>query len=624
MNFTGTTNTIVRNIYPQTNEAGATISLIVDNPTGLYQFGFSGTSGTLLISFSDGKMIGPNGEYFSSYQAGKNISLELDATATNYNLWKSDIPHCAALPRTNTGGYYDYFIMTRPSINDNIDFDVNIVGDNEPIVLIDNLGYLFTTGQREVTGYFRNSGRYYVNIFDSAAINLQNLTFSGLRGVVQPGAISGFRYIGNYNGFNFTNPIPTTFNTNFNDISVDFYVIDLTTGDRSVFINPTDFAFDLNNQVNRTIGYSCYSGGILSDYPAHLNFALNYVSGSGTFTIDNFATQVSYSTIGYGNIIESGLLTGNFYSVTGDQYVTGLYTISGTQFQWAVGTFSKFFSGTSLGYGTGLGYSGLAISDFTGNISATILDGSGTFLFNSEVTGLPVKGTTTSFFYPNYNNATGYLDISPLLPGDTIYIATSGTPIVNGFQYHNITGLSGYLNSNTNTHKSFVSSGTTTTLYLRSTISGSLGNNIYISPNSCNVGQLSNYSPFLSSGIDIGSTGVGVVAVGIFTGQVVTVITGSGDYSALMTGRKDGIFTYTKTFTGQWDIITGNLTNTGISLKTNPNFNTTGISGSGLFPANSYFTIQIIHRYNPYSQDAAQLIISGDYVVDPQIAILIN
>ncbi len=625
MNFTGTAITIGRNFYAQPTNVGASISVSVDNPTGIYQFGFSGTTGNLFITLSGGKIIGADNQYLSSYQAGVNFTIDLDSTSTNYNIWKNSNPFISAAPKTNTGGYYDFFLVKRPTLNDNIDFNLDIVGDNQPTFLIDTFGYLFTTGQTEVTGYFRNSGSYYANIFDSNATSLQNLSFIGVRGIVQPGDVTGFKYSGNYNQFNSSQIIPTTFNTNFNDISINFQVIDVTTGDRTVFITPASFSFDTNNSILRTIGYSNFSGGVPSDFPAHLNFKLNYISGSGTFTINNFATNVKFLTTGYGNIVESGLLTGNFYSNTGDAYVSGLYIISGTQFQWATGNFSKLFSGTSLGLGSGIGYTGLAISDFTGILNVTILNGSGTYLFNNNVTGLPVKGTTTSFFFPDYNNATGYIDISPLLLGDTIYIANSGTPIINGFQYHNITGLSGYLNTNTNTHKSIVQSGTTTTLYLKSTVSGSLGNNIFISPNDCNVGQLSNYSPFFTSGIDIGSTGIAIVAIGIFTGNINTIITGSGDYSAIITGLSNGIFTYTKTFTGQWDILTGSLSTTTLtSLKTNPNFTPTSISGSGLFPANSFFQIQINHNYNPYSTDMAELIISGNYVIDPQRAILEN
>ncbi len=625
MNFTGTSTTISRNFYAQPYNIGATISLTVDNPTGVYRFGFSGTTGNLLFTLSGGKIIGPDSQYISSYQAGVNFTIDLDATSRDYNIWKNNNPYAASVPKTITGGYYDYFIVTRPSIDDNIDFDLDVVGDNQPSVFIDTYGYLFTTGQKEVTGYFRNSGSYYVTIFESAATQLQNLGFVKVQGIIQPGTVSGFKYTGNYNLFNTSEVIPTEFNTNFNDISVDFQIIDVTTGDRTVFLVPTLFAFDSNNTVLRTIGYSNFSGGALSDFPALLKFKLNYVSGSGTFTLNNFAGNVTYFTTGYGNILESGLLTGNFYSNTGDAYVSGLYVISGTQFQWATGNFSKLFSGTSLGLGSGIGYTGLAISDFTGRLNVTISDGSGTFIVNTTATGLPVLGTTTSFFFPNYNNATGYIDISPLLLGDTIYIATSGTPIVNGFQYHNITGLSGYLNANPNIHRSFVKSGTNTTLYLQSTLSGSLGNSIFIIPDTCNVGQLSNYSPLFTSGIDVGSTGIAVVGIGIFTGQVNTVITGSGNYTGIMTGQSNGIFTYTKTFTGQWDILTGDLTSTGlISLKVNPNFTPTSISGSGLFVANSFFQIQINHNYNPYSTDIAELIISGDYVVEPIVAILEN
>ena len=77
-------------------------------------------------------------------------------------------------------------------------------------------------------------------------------------------------------------------------------------------------------------------------------------------------------------------------------------------------------------------------------------------------------------------------------------------------------------------------------------------------------------------------------------------------------------------FTGAWDVLTGLSATTLVSMKRAGQFNSTMISGSGFFPPNSTINFQVNHTSTGGFQDAAQFVVSGQYVIDPIVQLLVN
>lgn len=617
MQFTGYETTKLRNFYSQTGNFNFQLTLSVDNTTGVYHFGVSGQSGILGFTMTGGQIIDPSGYYVNSYYPNEVFSIEFQAGRSGYNILKNAVPLVAGLPLPYQNYNYFYFSRSDPSISGRLNLTVD--GQNKPIYSISNFGYLISTGQTAVTGTFHNNGNYPIRIFASSAQTNQNIGFSGITGDIQSNSSQSFTYSADFSSVGPNGPILTEFATNFDGADVMFNIIDLRNYLQFVLLQPISLGFNNSNSINTSLFYNNYSGGRLSSFNSDLSFSIQYVSGSGEFVISNFNTGVNFLTTGYGNFAQSGALTGIYMLSTGNAQTTGIFTVLSSQFAWATGAATGIFSGVGSGWATGLGYTGWAEGAFTGQETGFIYPGSGTLQFNGFAVG--VASVASSIDYTGYYNATGYINISQLHPNDVIYIGTLYDPIIKGLQFNNETGLVYYLSGNQDHLVNGYYSGSN--IYLNSIVSGKQGNGIIIQPSNCNFGLLTS-SSFLTGGANFGNTGISVIAVGPFTGIISATLTGSGNYDSLISGFSTGTFQFQRTFTGDWDLLTGLSSSSLSSMKANGQFSPTTMSGSGWFAPNSFVSMKIVHNKQPGPDDEILLTISGSKVINPIQSYLIN
>lgn len=614
MIFTGTQLISKRNFYTQNSNFGINVDFSVSDPSARYEIGVTGTNKVSLV-LESGEIL-YNDIFLHSYSPNNEYNLFIGITNNHLNISKDDteLMWGGAKPTGN----YDNFFITRANTGINAIFDFSVSGTNLPNYSIDRIGYYLATGQEGVSGNFTNISGFDIRVFESTAYSTQSLSFSGISGFISSGQNKKFAYLGDLSAFNYSQPIFTLFNTNLGKLGINFTIVDATNLSSFVLLDEiTDFSFNSNNEINRTLSYTNYSGGIGgADFPTHLFFKLDYLSGSGSFTVNDFAQSASFTANAYGNFLESGLVTGSVGIVTGNENVSGIYTVNFNRFQWATGRATGFFSGMGTGMASGINYTGLAYGGFTGLATGLIQNGSGTLLIeNQSLVGVSI-GESYSINYTGYVNATGYINLSGLYNNDTIYVGVESTPIVKGLQYFNPTGLTYYLN-NQSEHK-VTATTTAEVVYLNSRFSGTLGNDTFVRPDSCNLGALFGYSQNLTGGSNIGDTGNIVYAISNFTGLVTTTITGSGDYVLPVTAVEPGSFAFNRTFTGSWDLYTGLA---GLPLVKVQEFSDT-ISGVGLFSANSSMVFQVDHQDSDFNQEGVTLLISGSGVLNPITTII--
>lgn len=611
MNFTGTELIHNRNFYTQNNNFEFWVNCYVDNLTGNYTFGITGNNGSFQVNLSGGKIY-KDGIFIHHYSNSEIFTLKSQITSGNYNIYKNDMP--LILGGNKSTGDFDNFFFSRQYNMDGAQFDVYISGYNIPNIFIQNSQYLLNSGQNIITGEIINNGPYLYQIFDNISNITQNLTFIPFTGILNSSQTGYFYYSGDIIDIDFSQPIPINFYTNYDYPLINFYITNLSSLSYYVLLQPiSDYSFNSQNQINRTLTYSNYSGGIISNnFNTDIIFELNYVSGSGSYVISNFANSGFYNITGYGNFLRNGYITGQSNVQTGNSSITGSYIINVSSFAWATGASTGFFSGIGMGIATGIDYTGLAIGSFTGLATGLIYNGSGTLLYNGQATGYGLISQSVN--YQSYINATGFLNISGLTYRDLFYVGIDNIPIVKGLQFNNETGLIYYFSGNSQHKVSSYISGEL--IYLTSLYNGENGNGIFIHEGDCNIGQLI-YSPFLTGGTGIGSTGITVYPISTYTGIISTIITGSGNYYGILSGNAPGEFLYTRTFTGVWDLLTGTSENTLVSLKSLGNYNQTMISGQGTLPPNSSINFQINHNDVEFNIDEVNLIISGTNIINP-------
>lgn len=640
MIFTGSELIQKRNFYTQTGVFGFEFSCLVDNTSGTYHFGLSGSNGTLDFRLEGGK-IWYQDQFIHSYRTNEQFIVEAQFTTGHSNILKNDVALVYGNPK-NTGAF-DYFYISRQNDQISAVWDLNISGNNLPTYSITTLGYLLSSGQQGVTGYFINTSAWPIRVFNSEIQASQNYQFGSLvsnLGSLQTGT---FAYSGDFDSFNLTQPILTTFNTNFDDTSILFTIIDARTRDKFVYLTaPTDFSFNQAGQLARSISWLNYSGGVVTNnYNTNLSISLTYVSGTGIFAGGTGITP--YSTTVIGQFAKSGLMTGFVTTPTGNFIVTTT--------GWATGVTTGFFSGMGTGLASGLNYTGLAVGIFTGYQTGFVFDGSGTLNLTYPLVGISLSGSslnsTGAAVY-----ATGYIDVSSI-PADGTHFFFIINP--NGTDYEDSPICqfaaspvpSSHSCDNSDPQFPFSSFQTTTDLVkcmsgatllgvngivrstnivdLTATVAGTSSNVIAITG-----GEFLGSDPitmpgsgFMSGGKGaIGPTGLAVIPIGVFTGSQSIVITGSGIYNKIISGSIPGF--YTKTFTGSWDLLTGVDTNSMISLENLGQFNQTTISGIGICPPNSSIIMQVVHNIVDTNQDACQLVISGIDILNPINQILTN
>jgi hypothetical protein len=282
MLFTGSELTLKRNFYTQTGYYGFVMSATVDTTTGAYHFGLSGNGGTIDFRLESGRIY-YDSEFIHSYKPFEQFTIEAQFSSGHTNVLKNDSPLLYGHPKLT--GYYDYFYFTRASANMGGELDVEISGNNAAVYSITQQGYLFSSGQNAVTGWFTNQGSSTIRVFDSEEQSSAIYEFGKIVGNIAAGGSGAFAYTGDYNVLDFSQPILTTFATNYGDTEILFSIIDARSFDYFIQITgPTDFGFNSDNILNRDVSYLNFSGGLVTnDFDTRLTFLLSYVSGSGSF-----------------------------------------------------------------------------------------------------------------------------------------------------------------------------------------------------------------------------------------------------------------------------------------------------------------------------------------------------
>lgn len=312
MEFTGSQLTFKRNFYTQTGNYGFVMAATVDNTTGTYHFGLSGVQGVLDFKLESGRMYYGN-QFIQSYRSYEQFVVEGQFSSGAANVIENN--GALVYGAAKSTGNFDYFYFNRASTNMGGTFGVEISGDNRPIYSITEEGYLFSSGQNAVTGWFANQGTFPIRVFDQSIQASANYTLGELNGNIAAGSSGAFAYTGNYGTLDFSQPILNTFATNFGDISVLFSIIDARSFSSFVQLTaPTDFSFNTDNVLNRNVSYLNFSGGVVSnDFNTNLTFVLGYVSGvNNTFT-GTWQLATGGSPLSLVNFapISSGLYSGN-------------------------------------------------------------------------------------------------------------------------------------------------------------------------------------------------------------------------------------------------------------------------------------------------------------------------
>ena len=613
MEFTGQELSHTRSFFTQNDNFDVSVNCQVNNTTGMYSFGITGTS-SFKINLISGKIY-KDDIFVHSYVPYEQFSIRMQLTSGNYNIYKNENP--LILGQLKSQNDYNSFFFNRQYNMDDATFDVYISGSNTPNVFIQQTAYIFSTGQTSITGEIINYGPYDYKVFTSEAASLQNLTFNNITGNITSGQTGYFIFNGGLNNFDTTQPIILNIYTNYNYNYLNFYILNISSLDKTIIFKPMPpLVFNNLNQINSPLQYNNYSGGLATNsFNAEFSFMLDYVSGSGLFKGNNIILSGFYNIIGYGNIINYGYLTGLSTVMTGTSQLSGEYVISGSNFAWATGSITGYFSGIGTGIASGNGYTGISIGPFTGSIIDTIYPNSGTLFYNKAfVTGHGLQ--SLSLDYQGYTQATGFVNISGLNYDDIIYIGVMDIPLIKGLQFNDTTGLCYYLSGN---YQHEVSSivGDDNILYLTSLLNGTLGNGIFINQNQCNVGSMVAYTPILTGGTDIGVTGLIVYPISEYNGTITKLFSGSGYYSNPISGNANGTFYFIRIFTGVWDLLTGISPSSLVSFKNQGFFNSTGFSGYFVGTPNSTVYFQIAHSDSDFNIDVANLIISGSEVINP-------
>jgi hypothetical protein len=283
MIFTGTELTVKRNFYTQTGALGFVLDCLVDNTTGAYHFGISGNQGVFDFTLQSGKMF-CGSDFIHSYVSDEEFALSVQFSSGAVNVIKDGTALVYGKPKAT--GSYDYFYFTRQNSTLGGSFDLEISGENVPETSISEYGYLSQTGQAAVTGYLFNNSEYPIRVFDSSIQASANYSFGKLAGEIAANSSGFFAFTGDFSTIDYSQPILTTLNTNYGDVSILFSIYDSATQNRFVYLTaPTTFAPSNDNVIQRETSWLNYSGGfVVENFSTSLTFRLQYSSGAQTFT----------------------------------------------------------------------------------------------------------------------------------------------------------------------------------------------------------------------------------------------------------------------------------------------------------------------------------------------------
>lgn len=620
MQFTGFN---YRSISDQTGVVD--FSFLINTPSMNNEliFGLSGTRNFQFRMFN-GKVFDNENNFVDSYQVGVDTIISGQIGNRSYDYWINNL--LVGQERPIGSGEYRYITFNNKS-NILVEFDATIQG-NKPSYQISQTGYFLGSN---ITGNILNlSPVKEFRIFD-ILINQSGTPFS-ISSFTTGNISSTGNFVINSNTGNISSyNLPLIFYSNFGPISADYFISGngFPATDFYLFVAPDD-QFVLQNSYE--VDYDLY----FSNLPQNcgINIKLSYVSG---------ITGEIFTTIPTGgNFMApfSGLVTG-CTEVSG--YYTGTITgydaarqisVSGSGQGFLVNTFCatglvSLYWGPMNSYGlvnTGDGVPTSATGLISGYLSGVVLPGSGCFTFPATiVSGYPQFGYTDVF---NYVQATGllYFNISGFQEGQALYFNnapiyyTSGNYDIFTPSFNSLESLSGVVSSGDFYYFATKFDGVSGTGYLLKAHPdsyGTFGNGIMLSGD---TGISGTYfvNPFLTGGADIQITGAPLT---IFTG--VNIVTGAAcavEYKiGFITGQLTGYLTvldYVRTFTGLWNLTTGDISYRDNGLLSGNNYVNTSFNGIFDSPGSFGFTVNYsnFRTDNPTgSPDLAYLSIATDY-----------
>jgi hypothetical protein len=599
----------LKEIFQQTGAFSMSGDFTLLDINTIFEFGVSGSSGTnskTAIKFSGSKFFDSNNRMIGSYVAGEPLRGLLSTTPTHYSFYFNGQPVIYGQPRDNTG-YVEYFFAA--SYTGQTSFSYQVKGDL-PNFSVTNF-IPFVNDPTSLTGWFYNNSHANIKIYTGELLNDDYFSVNFTTGDIGTGASGAIVFTPNVTGLGGVYPIPFNLYTNFGIVKTgttlsgyqeinNGYLMDVV--GRSIV--------DFDTSENYFIKISSFSGDLSGVV------YLQHVSGSGM--VRELTNYSGYSTgLATGAISESGFLTfTQNISGTGQGGIygseSGIFTGNVSIFKWATGLVSSTISVQATGYGTGVGYSGLATGFINIPVSGIVLDGSGSLLITGLITGNP---TSSYNLYPWFTQeATGaiyYNTPENAVTSDIIYINTIYHGIVYGFHHNNISGLAAYLNANTGIHRVRASVSGANTVLL-SGIGGADGNNILLIADQDNDGDMAVSGPYLAGGITSGFD-LPVTNIGGFTGYANTTAIKTGLYQQNYSGLLSGsgyITTFFRSFSGIWNLHTGLVSNNMVNFQENNYYTNNRYINSVAYDGNLYAIVSY-NDYNSSTTDIARLYVSG-------------
>lgn len=387
-----------QNIYPQTGNFFFGVDLSVPTLTGSCSFGFSGDNGCFDFNFINGKIIYPNQQIVSYYNAGELINISGFVTPTSGLVGVRNKAFNVLKP---TGGY-NYFYVN--PINCTADISVTIDG-SIPSWTLDSSG-CFKSGESILFAYNLITGEVPFRIFSGQVAFPSGFGISGIDPLVDIGTGSSFRVLTSgltfqTTGDNAVYPLIMVFNTNYGNVTQNYTVFKYNGVETKFTVTPpgTGSGYILNKnsyQVFNVKALDISPSGFL-DVPVSVNF--NLISGSGQRPFNFYS--VVHITGGYfvsGFIFGSGFVTGLYTGqVPGTGCITGNVPVSGVM-SVAAYAGSGLYNVTGFAVGTGVAWGKNSTYSITGNLS-TVQTVSGTYNQSGYADVIVSGAQFTGFWY---------------------------------------------------------------------------------------------------------------------------------------------------------------------------------------------------------------------------------
>lgn len=564
-----TSTGIKKSFYSQTGNFQFQADLSVDSLLGGVNLGVSGLkSGNIptVINYfcNSGKIFDNNNKFVGAYTPDETFSISGNIKSGRYDYFINNNP--ISYNNYKDTGTYNYFYINPNYIS--CDYDLYINGE-QPNLSVTNITCF--TGDYAGTGYIINN-RLPLIIYSGEYSNFStNLSFgysdifTGQLNIGESGAFyiyptseSAGLYTGKMNLF-------TNGGTLFHNTVINITESPVNTNDYNFNLNGLDYIIQNNTQLYTSDVEALFGSGI------PIVVSLEYYSGSGNFYTDidiisGFSRQISGYIFNSGYLISGNSVTGigtgsgGYLNNTATGFVSGYFS---GNLQYATGSFTWPYSLNVTGYRTGINYSGIATGFHNMIVSRTINSGSGTYNYSGLLTGNSTQNlynvSGTGFIYP-----TGKIYYGVPQPSDLVSITAvnPGFPSMNNAYfdstYNTIDELVDFINAS-NIATGFKD--TPNTIMITGLYPDSITQQTLLTIDPYNAGTMTVSDYYLVGSVDLG-VGQSVFSDNLpVTGLIANYkFTGSGVYYQNISGYISGsgnIIDYTKTFTGSWNLFTG-------------------------------------------------------------------